>query len=795
MQESVAASIAGVLCAVSLSASIADAFPRPAVDPQTVVPMQPERPPAASELPQEVVANDNTRITKSCRLILAPRPLLDADNNGVIQIEGDDIVVDLAGQTLFGADGKTPRDELQGIGIHMHGKRITVRNGTVSGLRVGLAGVGCDHAVIEGMEFIRNYSQRLTSTPEREDLADWLTPQNNDKDEWATKYGAAISISDAQGVVVREIGVRQGQNGILLSRVSNSQIYNCDASFLSGWGLAMWRSCSNMICRNSFDFCVRGYSHGIYNRGQDSAGILCFEQSSDNTIAMNSATHCGDGFFGFAGREALGEIPAPPSTAQTSSVDWYRGRGCNRNLIALNDFSDSAAHGLELTFSFENRILRNRFDRNSICGVWGGYSHGLDIRGNRFFANGERGHGIENGGVNIEHGSATTISDNQFTRNTAGVRLWWDGDSALASLPWAKSNGVESARNQIVRNTFENDGIGIFLRSSTQTMIAANVMKSVVNQISTDEVSEVVESTVTTVPNPDWTELLALEKSLPGEGNAVELVDGLPISKRTPLAGRASIVIGEFGPYDFIAPMAVAEPGPTNVHRWKLLGSQPIQLLQVSEGRADLRTNIDPTENTAIVETETLGHLTNYELAIFWGRAPDQVQRVRGTIFSANWRLEIFPLPALPEGVAVPDLASFKAAAKDPYVVYVESLNFPFGTGGPDSVKLMPTSPPCPADRFGIRATTTFEAAPGDWIVRTNSDDGIRVSVNGKVVIDRWTHHGRMVDEGRFTVPTGDARAREVSIQVDYFELDGEAVLDLRIVPDSPRIPTTMAAP
>ena len=111
----------------------------------------------------------------------------------------------------------------------------------------------------------------------------------------------------------------------------------------------------------------------------------------------------------------------------------------------------------------------------------------------------------------------------------------------------------------------------------------------------------------------------ALEKSLPGAGNAVDLVDGFPISKRNPLIGRAAIVIGEFGPYDFIAPMAVAEPGPTNVHRWKLLGSRPIQFLQASKGQGDLRTNIDPPVNTAIVETETLGQLTNYELAIFLG--------------------------------------------------------------------------------------------------------------------------------------------------------------------------------
>ena len=52
---------------------------------------------------------------------------------------------------------------------------------------------------------------------------------------------------------------------------------------------------------NRIDWCVRGYSHGFYNRGQDSAGLLMYEQSSRNTVAYNSVTHGGDGLFLWAG--------------------------------------------------------------------------------------------------------------------------------------------------------------------------------------------------------------------------------------------------------------------------------------------------------------------------------------------------------------------------------------------------------------------------------------------------------------------------------------------------------------
>ncbi|MBK7406429.1 MAG: hypothetical protein IPJ41_17980, partial [Phycisphaerales bacterium] len=74
---------------------------------------------------------------------------------------------------------------------------------------------------------------------------------------------------------------------------------------------------------------MRGYSHGVYNRGQDSAGILFFEQCSENVIAENSATHGGDSFFGFGGREALGEVPGPEGFSVVRA-------GSNDNLLINN---------------------------------------------------------------------------------------------------------------------------------------------------------------------------------------------------------------------------------------------------------------------------------------------------------------------------------------------------------------------------------------------------------------------------------------------------------------------------
>ena len=196
---------------------------------------------------------------------------------------------------------------------------------------------------------------------------------------------------------MRRCRARKGQNGLVLDRCEKAQVYDDDFSFLSGWGIALWRSSDNVIAKNACDFCIRGYSHGVYNRGQDSAGILLFEQCSWNVIAENSATHCGDGFFGFAGQEALGSVP-PPSAGFS-----YRGRGCNANRIWRNDFSYAAAHGLELTFSFGNEIVSNRLFGNAICGIWGGCAaRGSSATPSRRTA--PAGTGSSAGGTNIEYG-------------------------------------------------------------------------------------------------------------------------------------------------------------------------------------------------------------------------------------------------------------------------------------------------------------------------------------------------------------------------------------------------------
>jgi hypothetical protein len=83
-------------------------------------------------------------------------------------------------------------------------------------------------------------------------------------------------------------------------------------------------------------------------------------------------------------------------------------------------------------------------------------------------------------------------------------------------------------------------------------------------------------------------------------------------------------------------------------------------------------------------------------------------------------------------------------------------------------------------DYFGIIANTSILLPPGTWRLVTRSDDGIRVFVNDKPVIDNWTWHAPVEDRAEFHVPSGSG---PVTLKVEYFEIMGGATLDVRLEP------------
>ncbi len=380
---------------------------------------------------QEVELKKGMRITESVKIKPGEYLLTGADSldQPAIIIEGNNIVLDFNGAVLDGGRAGSLPDAYSGLGVLVKGgENIQIKNAVIKGYKVGLMAVGVDSLQILDSDFSYNWRPRLKSNPEWEVLSDWLSYHHNDDDQWL-RYGTAIYLKKCDRALVKNVTSHHGQNGLLLAECNDGFFYNNNFSFNSGLGIGLYRSNHNHVMHNRADWCIRGYSHGIYNRGQDSAGILAYEQSSDNTFAYNSATHSGDGFFLWAGQ---------------TTMDSGEG-GCNGNLIYKNDFSHASNNGVEITFS-SNQVIGNRLE-DCHYGVWAGYSHHTTIAGNHFKNNSHD--------VAFEHGNTNTIYANKMEEGDIGIQLW---ERPVQPKDWgfAQKRDVSSRDYTIDNNLFLN---------------------------------------------------------------------------------------------------------------------------------------------------------------------------------------------------------------------------------------------------------------------------------------------------------------------------------------------------
>src|SRR3989454_3861581 len=372
-------------------------------------------------------------ITRSARVLRRTYRI-----SGVV-IRGDNITVDFAGATLQG----TPADTAIRID---GGKNVRIIQARARGYKVGILARGTRNLTLEDNDLSYNWKPRLFSLVEHESLVDWLSFHHNEKDEWL-RFGAAIYLQDVTGAEVRNNSAAGGMNGLMLVRSTGVVVRDNNFSFNSGLGIGLYRSSEDTIVHNRLDYNVRGYSHGRYSRGQDSAGLLVFEQSSRNFVAFNSLTHGGDGIFLWAGQ---------------STMDSGTG-GANDNIFYGNDVSYATANGIEVTFS-RNDIIGNRA-WGSEYGVWGGYSFGTRIAANDFRGN--------RTGIAIEHGQNNTIDGNLFDRDSTAIRLWAD---SIQPSEWGypKHHDTRSHSYWITGNAVVGNHVGLRVRNTQGVVFERN---------------------------------------------------------------------------------------------------------------------------------------------------------------------------------------------------------------------------------------------------------------------------------------------------------------------------------
>ena len=80
-------------------------------------------------------------------------------------------------------------------------------------------------------------------------------------------------------------------------------------------------------------------------------------------------------------------------------------------------------------------------------------------------------------------------------------------------------------------------------------------------------------------------------------------------------------------------------------------------------------------------------------------------------------------------------------------------------------------------DRFATFAQTNFEIDPGKYKISVTSDDGLRLRLDGKLLIDHWDIHVPATDE--IEIELGGQH----QIENEHFEGGGFATLAFRLLP------------
>lgn len=673
----------------------------------------------------------------------------------VIEIAGDNIVVDFNNAIMDGnIEGALP-DKFFGTAIRVvSGKNITVKNLRARGYKLALVAEGIEGLVIENCDFSYNYRQHLNSTQQKEDLGDWMSYHHNEKDEWL-RYGAAIYLRGCKKTVVHDNTVTGGQCALMMTQCDSGLVYNNNFSFNSGIGVGMYRSSGNKIMHNKLDFNVRGHSEGVYNRGQDAAAILVFEQCNNNVYAFNSATHSGDGFFLWAGQ---------------TTMDNGEG-GCNDNLIYKNDFSYAPTNGIEVTFS-RNSIVANKIVECDNA-IWGGYSYSTAIRGNE----------ISNCtmGIAIEHGQDNAISFNLFDKNKTAVRLW-----ARASQPldwgYADKRDTRSRNYTIGDNRFLNNGLVFdFLRTAN--------LNGTKNDTSGNAKYLKSDTTVKDMAIAGFTASDNTSETVSGQEQAITKIK-LPWKKGLTLMdsswrGRRQIRMTEWGPYDFKSPLirntnpvAASDTmqfeiiGPKGV--WKLIQQRGVKNISLQEGAIPASITAVKTNEKGqdvFIELEYSGKDIVSPLGKKIAKGKAYRFNYHNAVLPVNWQVKWYGFDStsnpLKNTAFIPELEKQAPLLAE----NVTGLDYAWWSGVGEEHKQV---------QFLTVAEADVLLPDGLYELGISWEDAVRIYIDGKLLLDEWKPAAHPYDEA----PHRDLAAQLAGrhhLRVEQANLEGFATLIIKL--------------
>lgn len=682
-------------------------------------------------------------------------------DSALVIVRGEGITVDMRGVRLEGTALDAAPDEGQGVAVRVDGGRdVHILGATIRGYRIAVLARGTRGFSLSDNDLSHNWKPRLFSLVGHESLVDWLSYHRNEQREWM-RFGAAIYLEDVTGGEIAGNRAEQGMNALLMTRTDSVTVRDNVFAFNSGLGIGMYRSSRNVIVRNRVDYNVRGYSHGWYRRGQDSAGLLMYEQSSDNIVAWNSVTHGGDGLFLWAGQ---------------STMDTGAG-GANDNLFFANDFSFAPTNGIEATFS-RNRFVANVVEGND-HGVWGGYSYGSEITGNCFARN--------RVAIAIEHGQDNAIARNAFSGDTTAIQLW---ANAIEPSDWVypRKRDTRSRDYRITGNTFR-DHVTTWRVSETAPLdTAGNTLdargtpnaRTTLNARTANDPQTAPGARERRVMRCDPRTLLGAEFDRFAEriggllAGSARAIPAAPWPRRE----RSAIVVDEWGPFDWRSPklwpvdtlrdaVRLRTLGPAG--RWRVVDTDGLRGLSARTGTIGDTLLVRPhadREHDWAVTLEYVGAATVSPSGVraeagapvrfaFERREPRLEWDVRYFAWS-DTLLDPERAPGNLDAIIAGTPTMTRREARLDYQWYRARFGLP-------------------QERWALDAHATVDVPDGVHSLRVISDDAARVWVDGRLVMERTQPGG---SEVMYAAITPGRHA----VRVAFYQLTGWTELRVEVV-------------
>jgi len=666
-------------------------------------------------------------------------------DSALVVVRGEGITVDLRGVTLRGAAADAAPDAARGVAIRVDGGRdITIHGATIRGVRIAVLARGTRGLTLRDNDLSYNWKPRLFSLVGHESLIDWLSFHQNEKREWM-RFGAAIYLDSVQGGRIEGNRAEQGMNALLMHRTDSLRVVGNTFAFNSGLGIGMYRSSGNVIVRNRIDYNVRGYSHRWYRRGQDSAGLLMYEQSHGNVVAWNSVTHSGDGLFLWAGQQTM---------------DSGQG-GANDNLFFANDFSFAPTNGIEATFS-RNHFIGNVVEGND-HGVWGGYSYSSSIRGNCFARN--------RIAIAIEHGQDNTITHNTFRGDTTAIYLW---ANPIEPSDWGypKHRDTRSRDYRITDNRFAGHATTWRVTQTSALDSSRNVIDATPARCSPRQLL-----------GASYDSLAAIVHRAVGEKPNGAMNDAAIPSAAWPRRDRSAIVVDAWGPFDWRSPklwpvdtmrdaVQLRTLGPEG--RWRITSMDGVRGVSARSGRIGDTLIVRPLaerEHDWRVTLEYTGAATispRGEHQRAGARVPFSFARWEPR---TTWDVRFF---AWTDTLKDPPRAAgnLDAITAGTPILTRQEQRLDYQWYGPRFG--------LPQNRWALDATTTVTIPDGEHTLRVISDDAARVWVDGRLVVERREPGGSEVMHAPLTGGTH-------TVRIQFYQLTGWTELCVDVVPGRDR--------